>query len=206
MSEHLYTYVNPPSERHLEKICSILDNHGVIALPMATNWAFCCKANSKKGIARIRKLKPKHPEKRPFSLVCFDLNMVSQYAQLGGQSYRILRKILPGAYTIILKSSSNLTKQLNDKRRAVGVRIPAEEITQNIIERFGEPILATSVPLDEEGQVLQMGYQIFEKHGHGLDLVVDLGDELPGTETTIFDMSEGDIVLIREGVGSIEIG
>ena len=206
MSEHLYTYVNPPSEKHLEKICSILDNHGVIAVPMATNWAFCCKANSKKGIARIRQLKPGHPEKRPFSLVCSDLNMVSQYAQMGGQSYRILRKILPGAYTIILKSSSNLTKQLNDKRRAVGIRIPAEEITQNIIERFGEPILATSVPLDENGQALQMGYQIFEKHGHGLELVIDLGEELPGTETTIFDMSQGDIVLIREGVGSIDIG
>jgi len=205
MSEHLYTYVNPPSERHLEKICSVLDNHGVIALPMATNWAFCCKANSKKGVAKIRMLKPNHPEKRPFSLICSDLNMVSQYAQLGGQSYRILRKILPGAYTIILKSSSNLTKQLNDKRRAVGIRIPDEEITQKIIERFGEPILATSVPLDEEGQVLQMGYQVFEKHGHGLELVVDLGDELPGTETTIFDMSEGEIVLIREGVGPIDV-
>lgn len=205
MSEHLYTYINPPSERHLEKICSVLDNHGVIALPMATNWAFCCKANSKKGVAKIQRLKPNHPEKRPFSLICSDLNMVSQYAQLGGQSYRILRKILPGAYTIILKSSSNLTKQLNDKRRAVGIRIPDEEITQKIIERFGEPILATSVPLDEEGQVLQMGYQVFEKHGHGLELVVDLGDELPGTETTIFDMSEGEIVLIREGVGPIDV-
>ena len=132
--------------------------------------------------------------------------MVSQYAQLGGQSYRILRKILPGAYTIILKSSSNLTKQLNDKRRAVGVRIPDEEITQNIIERFGEPILATSVPSDDDGQSLLMGYQVFEKHGHGLELVVDLGEELPGTETTIFDMSEGDILLLREGVGSIDIG
>ena len=205
MSEHLYTYVNPPSERHLKQICSVLDNHGVIALPMATSWSFCCKANSKKGIAKIRMLKPNHPEKRPFSLICSDLNMVSQYAQLGGQSYRILRKILPGAYTIILKSSSNLTKQLNDKRRAVGIRIPNEEITQNIVAHFGEPILATSVPLDD-GQPLQMGYQVFEKHGHGLDLVVDLGEELPGIETTIFDMSEGEILLIREGAGSIEIG
>ena len=206
MSEHLYTYIDPPSEKHLSRICDILDNHGVIALPMKTNWAFCCKATSKKGIAKIRQLKPNHPEKRPFSLVCSDLNMVSQYAQMGGQSYRILRKILPGAYTIILKSSSNLTKQLHDKRRTVGVRIPNEEITKIIIERFGEPILATSVPLDEDGQVLQMGYQVYEKHGHGLSLVIDLGDELPGTETIIFDMSENEIILIREGVGSIEIG
>lgn len=206
MSEHLYTFINPPNERHLKKISEVLDNHGVIALPMATNWAFCCKANSKKAIARIRQLKPNHPEKRPFSLICADLNMVSQYAKLGGQSYRILRKILPGAYTIILQSSSNLTKQLNDKRRNVGIRIPDEEITQNIIAHFGEPILATSVPLDSDGQVLQMGYQVFEQHGHGLDLVVDLGEELPGAETTIFDMSGSEILLIREGIGPTDIG
>ena len=204
MGEHLYSFINPPNTKHLERICSVLENHGVIAVPMATNWAFCCKANSKKAIARIRKLKPNHPEKRPFSLVCSDLNMVSQYAQVGSNSYRVLRKILPGAYTVILKSSSNLTKQLNDKRRAVGVRIPEEQIIIDIITAFGEPILATSVPLDDSGQVIQMGYQVHETHGHGVDLVVDLGEELPGTETTILDMSDGEITLIRQGSGSID--
>ena len=50
-----------------------------------------------------------------------------------------------------------------------------------------------------------MGYQIADTHGHGLDLVVDLGDELDGQPTTIIDLTQGDLEVIREGAGDLSL-
>ena len=54
--------------------------------------------------------------------------------------------------------------------------------------------------MDDDGQMMTMGYQVFEEYGHAVDMVVDLGDDLPGTETTVLDLT-GDGVVIREGSG-----
>ena len=59
--------------------------------------------------------------------------------------------------------------------------------------------------MDEDGQMMTMGYQVFEEHGHAVDMVVDLGDDLPGTETTVLDLTGDEIVVIREGSGALEI-
>jgi tRNA threonylcarbamoyl adenosine modification protein (Sua5/YciO/YrdC/YwlC family) len=204
MGEHLYTYVDPPNERHLEQICASLAQGNVLVFPMHNSWAFCCDPTSRKGIMAMYALKPEHSKKRPFSLVCCDISMASSMANIGGQSYSILRKLLPGAYTIILQSARRLPKLLKDKREKVGIRIPNEEITLEIIQRYGKPLAATSVPRGKDGGLLQMGYQIYEEFGHAISIVVDIGLELPATESTILDFSTEDIELIRQGAGSID--
>ena len=205
MGEHLYTFVDPPNERHLEQICSSLARGDVLVLPMDNSWAFCCDATSKKGIKAMYNLKPEHSKKRPFSLVCSDISMASTMTNIGGQSYSLLKKLLPGAYTIILKSARNLPKLLKDKREKVGIRIPNESITLSIMERYEKPLAATSVPRGKDGELLQMGYQIYEEFGHAISIVVDLGLELPATESTILDCSGDAIELIRQGAGSVDI-
>ncbi len=204
MNEHLYTFINPCNPKHLARIQHILGNHGVISLPMGTNWAFCCDYTSKKGIEKLRRLNPNHPNDRPFSLICSDISMISSVGSVGNQNYRTLHKIFPGPFTTILQSHRQLTKRLREKRQTVGVRIPDETITLEIIKHYGQPLVATSIPLSTNGQVSTMGYQIFEEYGHIIDMVVDVGEELPGTETTVLDLSGDGIVVIREGAGSLE--
>ena len=205
MGEHLYTYIDPPNERHLEQICASLSRGDILVLPMDNSWAFCCDATSKKAIKAMYNLKPEHPKKRPFAMVCNDISMASTMTNIDGGSYSLLRKLLPGAYTVILKSARALPKLMKDKREKVGIRIPNEPITLSIIERYEKPLAATSVPRGREGELLQMGYQIYEEFGHAVSIVVDLGLELPATESTILDCSGDDIELIRQGAGSVDI-
>lgn len=205
MGDHVYTYIDPPNERHLEQICSSLEKGDVLVLPMEHSWAFCCDATSRKGIMVMYGLKPEHSKKHPFSLVCADIAMASSMTNIDGQTYSVLRKLLPGAYTIILKSARNLPKLLKDKREKVGIRIPNEKITLAILERYGKPLAATTVPKGRDGSILQMGYQIYDEFGHAVSIVVDLGLELSGLESTILDMSADDIELVREGAGPIDI-
>ena len=204
MSEHLYTYTDPPNQNHLRQICGLLSEGHVLALPMQTSWAFCCDATSRRGLMAMYALKPEHSKKRPFALVCSDIAMASNMANIGGQNYQILRRLLPGAYTILLKSSRALPKKLKDKREKVGIRIPQEAITLAIINAYQKPLAATSVPAGPNQQVMQMGYQVHDCFGHALGMVVDVGMELPAMESTILDCTGDVIEVVRLGAGSIE--
>ena len=202
MSEHLYTYINPTNERHLDKIIAILNQDGVIALPCGTNWAFCCDPTSKKAQERIKRLKPSRPDAQPFSILCTNIAMASTLTKIGNKSYRLLKQVWPGPFTIILHSGPQFPKRLKNKRETVGVRIPNEEIALQLIGLYGKPLLATSIPLDVNGHPLKMGYEVYEQYAHAIDLVVDIGEELPGTDTTIFDVTGHEIELVRVGAGN----
>ncbi len=201
MSEHLYTFINPTSERHMLKACQILENDGVLGYPMDVNWALGCDARSVKGLERIRRLKPTHPRDQPFSLICADISMAATVGNIDNNQYRVLKKCWPGPYTVILKRHRSLPRQIKDKRPVVGVRIPLSPLVRDLVTRWGKPIATTSVPLLSSGEQPKMGYQIFEEFGHGLDLLLDLGEELAGLDSTVIDFTEDEPVVVRLGAG-----
>ena len=94
-----------------------------------------------------------------------------------------------------------MPKLLKIKREKVGIRIPDEPITLAILDHYEKPLVVSSVPPNANGEPYQMGYSIFETYGHGIDMLVDLGEELSGALTTVADLSDGVPTLIREGAG-----
>jgi tRNA threonylcarbamoyl adenosine modification protein (Sua5/YciO/YrdC/YwlC family) len=202
MSEHLYTYADPPNERHLTQIVDALQDDGVVALGTGTNWAFVGSPLSKKAEKRIRLLKPDHPKDRPFALLCSDIAMATSMTYIDGSAYRLLKRIWPGPYTVLLKSNHDLPRLLKTKRAVVGVRIPSDALTRLIIEKFGGPLMASTVPDGPQGP-LTMGFEVQERFGHGIDIVVDVGDPLPGTETTVLSWTDGELEVVREGAGDV---
>lgn len=204
MAEHIYTYDDPPSERDIAKACRVLEDGGVIAYCTDFNWAFGCDVSNSKALDRIRQLKPSHPKDRPFSLICSSISMATTYVNIDQPAFRLLRKMWPGPYTVILPRSRNLPKQIKDKRKVVGVRIPANKMVLSLVETYDKPLATTSIPELPTGDFPQFGYQVFEAFGHGVDLIMDLGSEVPGTESTVIDMSEGGVDVVREGAGTID--
>lgn len=199
MGEHLYTYINPTNVNHLEQIENTLQQDGLLVIPMQSNWVFACDAASRRGLQKMHQLKSAHPKNKPYALACSSIAMASTMAKISGQKYRLLNRVWPGPFTIIVKSSPQLPKILKIKREKVGIRIPNEPITLAILEHYGRPLVVSSVPLNPEERPYQMGYAIFERFGHGIDILVDLGDELEGTLTTVVDFSEEEPEVIREG-------
>lgn len=201
MSEHLYTFDNPPSARDLDKACKVLENGGVIITPTGLNWAFCCDAANPKALEKVRRLKPSHPKDRPFSLICYDMAMASNIGNIDHHLYRYLKKAWPGPFTIIVKRNRSLPRQIKDKRQVVGIRIPECPMLLSLIQNFGKPLAVSTLPPEEDGTILRMGYEIFDRYGHAINLLLDLGGELSGLESTIIDFSEGHPVLVRMGEG-----
>lgn len=205
---HLYTYDNPPPVRDIERACRVLAEDGVIAYPSDSNWAFACDAGSHNALERIHALKPSHPKDRPFALVCSTIAMAAEYGVIDHNAYRWLKKAWPGPFTVLLVSARNLPRQLKDKRRIVGIRIPRCSLLRAIIDSYGKPLATASIPIidfglgkNQEPYIPQFGYQVADSFGHALDLILDLGTELSGAESTIIDLTSGLPEVIRLGVG-----
>lgn len=185
----------------MAKALRLLENDGVLGYPMDVNWAFGCDAASVKALDRIRRLKPSHPKDQPFSLICADISMAATVGNIDNYQYRVLKKCWPGPYTVILKRHRSLPRQIKDKRPVVGVRIPLSPLVRDLVARLGRPLATTSVPALSDGTVPRMGYQVFDEFGHGLDLLLDLGEELAGLDSTVIDFTEAEPVVVRVGAG-----
>jgi tRNA threonylcarbamoyl adenosine modification protein (Sua5/YciO/YrdC/YwlC family) len=204
---HVYTYINPIKEKDIEAAVTVLENDGVLAILLDVSWSFICYAGSSKALDRIHRIKPFHPKTQPFSLVTHSISAAAQLVNIGTSEYRLLKRIMPGPYTVLLERHVSLPKQIHDKRKIVGIRIPDSPLFQALSERFVKPIAASTVASlasdsEEFGAEMPVfGWEIAERYGHGIDMILDLGNESSRLQTTIVDLTSGTPVLIRQGAG-----
>ena len=115
-----------------------------------------------------------------------------------------MKRTLPGPFTFILDSSSNVPKLFESKKKTVGIRIPDNMIARQIVNELGNPIMSTSVKGDEENMETIMDPElIYENYKDLVDIVIDGG--YGGIETsTVVDCTQDEYEILRQGKGIIE--
>lgn len=190
-------YSENPNEKTITQIVDVLRSDGVIIYPTDSVYAFGCSIKSAKAIERIKTLRGKQTD--DFSIVCEDLSRVAEYVKLDNTAFKLLKTNLPGAFTFILKASSKVPDKTLQKRKTIGVRIPANAIARAIVSALGSPMITSSVrELTQEQEYTTDPELIYEKYGTNVEMVVDggIGESIP---TTLVDYSDDEIVILREG-------
>ena len=80
--------------------------------------------------------------------MCSSLKNISKYAHVGNTAYRLMRKNLPGPYTLVLPGSKLVPKIMLTKQKTVGIRVPDNPICLAIIEELGNPGVTSLLPWD----------------------------------------------------------
>jgi tRNA threonylcarbamoyl adenosine modification protein (Sua5/YciO/YrdC/YwlC family) len=194
----LTLHTETPQVRHLERIAELLRRDGVIAYPTDTLFGLGCLASRKKAVDRVQQLKGGDPRK-PMSILCADMEMLCRFTRhLDTPTFRILKQLLPGPYTVLLPASREVPRYLQNKQ-VVGLRIPDQPFCRALATLLGEPIITTSLTLPGQAG-LNTAWELEEELGHALDLVVDCGQPA-GTASTILDFSGDEPLLVRAGAG-----
>ncbi len=197
-------YPENPNERAIQQVVDVLKKGGIIIYPTDTVYGMGCEITNSKAIERICKIKGIKPEKANFSFVCYDLSHISDYTKpIDNETYRILKKALPGAFTFIFNASKNVPKLLSSNKKTVGIRVPDNSIARSIVHLLGNPIVSTSI--HDEDEIMEYSTDpelIHEKYEDLVDLVIDggYGDNQP---STIVDCSEGNFEILRQGKGDL---
>ena len=190
------------------KAVEILKNDGVIVYPTDSVYAMGCSSQSPKAIEKICRIKRTTPEKINLSLVCADLSQLSQYAKpLPNNTFRLMKKALPGPYTFILQAANNIPKMfLRQNKKTIGIRVPDNNICREIINQLGFPLVSTSLHNedDEITEYFTDPEMIYGQYQTIADAVIDGGYGNLYT-TTILDCTEDEPVVVREGLGSLDV-
>lgn len=204
MAQFVKLYEENPNEREIEKVVKVLKRGGLIIYPTDTVYGLGCDITNTKAMEKVAKIKGIKLSKARFSFICYDLSNLSDYVkQIDTATFKVLKKALPGPYTFILPGSTNLPRAFKT-RSTVGIRVPDNNIIRELVKELGNPIVSTSI-YDEDDLIEYTTDPelIFEKWKDIVDIVIDggYGDNTP---STVVDLSDGGIEVIREGKGSID--
>lgn len=198
----LYQKNNAPAV--LQQVVDTLNDGGIIIYPTDSKYAIGCHALKERAIEQVCRFKGIDPKKNHLSVICYDLSTVSEYAKLDNNTFKLMKRHLPGPFTFILEASGRLPKIFKG-RKEVGIRMPENAIIQEIAQLLGAPILTTSLPYEEDGDIAYLTDPelIAEQWEDQVDLIID-GGIGSFDETTVVDCTDGTPVIVRQGLGELE--
>jgi L-threonylcarbamoyladenylate synthase len=162
-----------------------------VVLPTDTVYGLCADASREEPVRRLYRLKGRN-DLQPTALVAADDEaLFAVVPELRGQP------LLSGPYTLILRNPARRLPWLTGKRpETIGVRLPA--LTGDalaVVQRVGA-VAATSAnrPGQPDPRSIEEVPEEFRKEC----AVIDAGP-LPGSPSTVLDLTRGEPVVLREG-------
>jgi len=174
-----------------------------IVLPTDTVYGLAADAYRGAPVRRLAALKGR-PEGMPVALLAADLDTILDCVpELRGRAAVLARAVLPGPYTLVLPNPARRFRWLSGERPdTIGIRVPVlPPPAEAVVSRFGG-VAATSA--NAHGSLdPRRPEDVPEALRAAAGAVVNAG-ELPGTPSTVLDLTGREPVVIREGAGPVE--
>lgn len=193
-----------PAPRKLQRAVEALQRGGVIIYPTDTGYAFGCALSSNRGIATLRRLKNMgERDPKPLTMLVNSLAEVGEYGHVGNVAFRVVRRLLPGPYTMVFRATSSVPRSMKNRKHEVGVRFPGHPVCTMLVDLLGQPLLTASVMSFEEGEyALQEPEELERIYGRDVHVVLDSGPLWPDP-STVLRFEEDNIEVLREGKGPL---
>ena len=180
----------------IDKAVSVLKNGGIIIYPTDTLYGFGVDATNSKAIESLNLLKNR---KDPLSIIIPSLDQIEKYGKLNKEVKKLVNKILPGPFTILIDSiESNLSPLVNESSDYTGIRIPNHLFPIKIVETLGNPIITTSVNKKNKPSLNDI-YEM-DKTFKNIDIFKDKIN-IDSKGSTIINLAVNPYKIIRHGDG-----
>ena len=170
----------------------------LVVYPTETVYGLAADATDPEAVERAFEAKGRSREK-PVSMALPDVGAAADYVRFSDRERAFCERFLPGPVTVLLERTDRVPDVLVAGRDRVGVRVPDHDLARDLARRVG-PITATSANRSGEPSARRIGEIAPEVRERAV--VIDRG-ETPGAESTVVDVSTGEIV--RRGANTEEI-
>jgi L-threonylcarbamoyladenylate synthase len=168
-----------------------------VVLPTDTVYGLCADPHSEAPALEIYRMKQR-PAEQPTALLAKDVELLFELVPELRGDVGLLRGLLPGPYTLILPNPGRRYPWLTGSSPGtIGVRVPElEGPGAEVLEHVGA-VAATSANLHGGPEPRRLDDVPVEIRA-GAAAVVD-GGELPGTPSTVLDLTGEAPRVVREG-------
>jgi L-threonylcarbamoyladenylate synthase len=187
----------------VEVIVRAIREGALAVLPTDTVYGLVCTAFLEQPAADLYRLKGRN-EIQPTAFVAANVDVLLEcIPELAGHPAVIARALLPGPFTLVMPNPARRFSWLSKRRpETIGVRVPAlVGSAAEIVDRLGA-VVATSANLPggpDPRRLDEVPAQIRAAVSAALD-----GGELPGTPSTVIDVTGPEPVILRAGAGDAD--
>ncbi|MGB9837855.1 MAG: L-threonylcarbamoyladenylate synthase [Methanothermobacter sp.] len=188
-----------PSQRLIDEAISVMESGGAVIYPTDTIYGLGVNALDEKSVRKLFRIKGRAPDK-PVSICVSKVSEIPRFSKPSEHAMEVIRRILPGPYTVLLEKRDLVPDILTGGSSKVGVRVPDDEICRGISAKF--PVTATSANISGK-QPSGNPHDIMEDLE--VELVLDAG-ECDSTEpSTVVDLTVEPPSVLRIGRGDPEV-
>lgn len=186
------------------KVRDVFTSGGVIAFPTETFYALCVDPYNTNALKRLFSLKGRSFA-NPVALIVKDrASAAALWAEVVQAAELLMAAFWPGPLTIVNKAGgAALPELVTAGTGKVGVRVSSSRVATGLAEVLDSPLTGTSAnptgspPAKDSGEVLAY----FDGR---IDIIIDGGRLTTADASTVVDLSEGQVVVIRRGAVSDE--
>lgn len=189
------------SDVKIEKIISYLRENKVVVAPTETAYGMLANALSEEAVKKVFEIKQRDVSKE-LSVFMKDLEMANDFVEVNEEARELAKKYLPGPLTLVLK----LKKEMPFSKNNLGIRISSCDLIKKIMAKIDFPVTATSANIASEKTCYSVD-EIIKQFGdkkNQPDLVIDGGKLEEHRISTVIDVTENKVKILRQGVIEIK--
>jgi len=201
----IWTYREEDAGAFWDEARMVLKRNGIIAVPTETFYGLAVNPFQEAALDRLFALKDRAPGKPVLVLVAGPDLLPQVVQEVPEVAFRLMARFWPGPLTIIFPSRPHLPRLLTGSTGTIGVRQPRHSLTCRLITALGHPITGTSANRTGRPPLVRAA-EVAEEFGDGVDLILEAGPCPGGLPSTIVDVTDSPIRLVRAGaIASAEL-
>lgn len=158
-----------------QKTATLLKNGKIFAIKGLSGFHIVCDAFNQKSIQTLRV--GKNRPQKPFALMCKDLQMAEQIAEISPLEAKILQSQIKPIVILKLKKTALIPPNLAPNLDKIAIFLPPTALHLLLFEYFSNPIIATSANISGE-PILFKQEQIYEKLSGIIDFCLNNNREI----------------------------
>ncbi len=195
----IYLKENQIDETKINEISNAIKEGKIIIFPTDTVYGIGTNAYDENACKKIYEIK-RRPSYKPLIVLISDISMIENLVEsISPMERKLIEKFWPGSLTIKFKKRKNaLPDIIAEGNEYLGIRLIKNGLIYNIIEKAGVPIVAPSANLSGHPTGIKIE-NIIEELGGKVDYILDCGDYKSDETSTIVQVVDEKVVVIREG-------
>ncbi len=182
----------------LAEAAGIVQGGGVVIYPTDTLFGIGCDPFNEGAIEKVIRLKRRGSQ--PLPVLCSNIARAEALVNLGGVGRSLADRFWPGGLTIVARAiDDKLPRRLVGESGTLGVRVPDHPGALKLISLCGGCLVGTSANISGE-RVLETPEAILEVFDEKFDVLVYGGEKSLGIPSSVVDVVDGNLRIIREGL------
>lgn len=171
----------------------------VFVIPTDTVYGFVAKADDKKSVEKIFKIK-KRPKSKPLALFVSSIGQAKKIAEIDREKEIILRRYWPGKFTFLLREKNSHVDNNCLSKGRIGIRIPKNKLILQILKEIKMPLAQTSANISGLSESFEINKALsqFNKKKVLPDFVISGGNLPKSKASKVIDLTGKKVKILRK--------